>query len=150
MATLALSLAACSSAAPTPSDQSAAGLRAAATAWAHAFLTGTLADIQFMEGTECLSHPNPAVAATYLRGMRAVMERHAGVPLGSIRVVRVETRNITATTGQAEDQYNLPSGRAGNDNWVTYTYENGMWKVSNCHAPIGGESSSTSGFGASG
>ena len=80
----------------------------------------------------------------YLRAMRVEMERYTRVPLASIRAIGVQVRNVTATTGDAEVQYNLPASRAGNDNWVTYGYQDGQWKVTNCHAPIGGESSSSS------
>ena len=143
LAVLVFFLAACGSTSPLSSDQSAAGLRAAAATWAHAFLTGTVADIQASEGTECLTHPNPVVAANYLRGIRAAMEHYTGAPLGSIHIVDVVTRNVTSTTGEAEVRYNLPVGREGSDNWVAYKYENGSWKVANCHAPIGGESASS-------
>ena len=138
------SLAACGGSSPSPSDDSPAGLQAAATTWARAFLTGTVADIQASEGVECRTHPNPSVAAAYLAAERKVMARYAGQPLGTIKVLGVDTRNVTSTTGDAEVRYNLPAGRAGNDNWVSYKYESGSWKVANCHAPIGGESSRSS------
>ena len=80
----------------------------------------------------------------YLGEMRAEMERFTRVPLASIRVNGVHVRNVTATTGDAEVQYDLPPSSVGNDNWVTYGYQNGQWKVTNCHAPIGGESTSSS------
>src|ERR1700694_1002302 len=99
--------AACGSAAtgsPAPAssrDPTVPGLRAAAMAWSKAFLTGTVADIRNMEGASCLSGTptfNPTVLEAYLRGMRAEMERHVGVPLGSIRSTGVQVRNVTATT----------------------------------------------------
>lgn len=75
--------------------------------------------------------------------MRETMERHVGVPLTSIRITGVQLRNFTATTGEAEVQYNLAPSVAGNDNWVSYGYQDGRWKVTNCYAPIGGQSSSS-------
>jgi hypothetical protein len=54
-------------------------------------------------------------------------------------------RNVTDTSGEAEVQYDLPASAVGNDNWVTFERHNGHWKVSDCHAPIGGSSSSSSG-----
>lgn len=149
---LALICAACStgstssSALPSPTDSGTTGLRAAATTWSNAFLTGTVADIRSMEGASCHSTPtvSPTAVETYLRGMRAAMEHHLGAALGSIRITGVQVRNVTATTGDAEVHYALPATVVGNDNWVSYGYQDGQWKVTNCHAPIGGESTSTS------
>jgi hypothetical protein len=129
--------------APTRQPTGTAGLRAAATAWSKAFLTGTVADIRSMEGASCASGTptaNPAVVEVYLRGMRAVMEHHLGAPLGSIRITGVRVRNVTATSGEAEVEYALPASVVGNDNWVTYQYRDRQWKETNCHAPLGGES----------
>jgi len=71
------------------------------------------------------------------------MRRRLGRPLDAIGGRAVRVRNVTATTGEAEVQYDLPRSVVGNDNWVEFRLENGRWKVSNCHAPIGGESSSS-------
>ncbi len=130
-----------------PTATGTAGLRAAARAWSSAFLTGTVANIRSMEGVPCLSTPtvSPAVLQGYLAAMRAEMERHLGVPLASIRIDAVHVRHVTATTGDAEVIYALPPSVVGNDNWVTYGYQDGQWKVTNCDAPIGGESTSTAG-----
>jgi len=142
----ACSIGSTSSSTPTsPTDPTTAGLRAAATAWAHAFLTGTVADIRSMEGTSCLSGTptlNPTLLEAYLGGLRAEMEHHLGVPLGTIRITGVRLRNVTAISGEAEVEYDLPASSVGNDNWVTYQYQGGHWKETNCHAPIGGESQS--------
>ena len=51
---------------------------------------------------------------------------------------------MTATTGDAEVLYALPAAVVGNDNWVSYGYQHGKWKVTDCHYPIGGESVSAS------
>jgi hypothetical protein len=99
-----------------------------------------------MEGASCLSgtptYSRPFLEA-YLKRMRAEMAHYVGVPLGSIRITGVRVRNVTATRGEAEVEYALPASVVGNDNWVTYQYQNGQWKETNCHAPIGGESQSS-------
>jgi hypothetical protein len=130
----------------SPTETGSAGLRAAAIAWSNAFLTGTVADIRGMEASACqVGGPTigSSVVEACLRAMRAALEHHFGVPLGSIRFTGVELRNVTATTGDAEVQYDLPASVVGNDNWVSYSYQHGQWKETNCHAPIGGESSSS-------
>ena len=145
-------IAACSSGSATPTTAASqnartpAGLRAAAITWSHAFLTGTVADIRNMEGGSCLSGTptlKPTLLDAYLRAMRAEMKHYVGVPLGSIRITGVRIRNVTAITGEAEVEYALPQSVVGNDNWVTYQYQGGQWKETNCHAPIGGESQSS-------
>jgi hypothetical protein len=122
------------------------GLRAAAVAWARAVFTGTVADIKGMEGSQCRSGPHysPTVLNEYLRGMRSGLQHSLGTPLGSIRITGVRTRNVTATTGDAAVLYALPAAVVGNDNWVTYGYQHGKWRVTSCHYPIGGESVSPS------
>jgi cellulase/cellobiase CelA1 len=74
--------------------------------------------------------------------MRAQIERHIGIPLDQIKVRGVLVRDVTPTGGGAELQYNLPVSKAGNDNWVTYALHDHRLKVADCHAPIGGSSSS--------
>ena len=129
-----------------PTDRGTPGLRDAARAWARAFLTGTVSNIHSMEGASCLSTPTvaPTVLKAYVKAERAEMEHDLGVPLASIRIKGVQIRNVTTTTGEAEVQYALPASVVGNDNWVSYGYQDGQWKVTDCHAPIGGESSSAS------
>jgi hypothetical protein len=129
-----------------PTETGTPGLRDAARAWSEAFLTGTVANIRSMEGASCLTTPTiaPAVMEAFLKADRAEMERYVGVPLASIRIKGVQVRDVTATTGDAEVQYDLPSSVVGNDNWVSYGYQDGQWKETNCQAPIGGESSSPS------
>jgi hypothetical protein len=72
------------------------------------------------------------------------MRRALGRPLAKIHVRDVELRNVTANRGEAQVIYNLPQAKVGNDNWVEFTRHRGHWKVSNCHAPILGNSSSSS------
>jgi len=117
-----------------------ATIQAAATAWSKAYLTGTVADIQAMEGYQCSNHPSlsPAVLSAYLNAERAALANNLGTPVRMLRITGVLTRNVTATQGEAEVQYNLPAARVGNDSWVSYQIQNGRWKETNCHAPIGG------------
>jgi hypothetical protein len=129
-----------------PTEKGTLGLREAARAWSQAFLTGTVSNIHSMEGASCLSTPTvaPTVVEAYLKAERTEMVHDLGVPLASIKIRGVQIRDVTATTGEAEVQYALPASVVGNDNWVSYGYQDGQWKVTNCHAPIGGESSSAS------
>ena len=111
-------------------------------AWSDAFLTGTAMDIRNLEGAQCLP---PASASServesLLTGMRTAMERRIGTSLRSVRITRVRVRNVTATTGDAEVQYALPASVFGNDDWVSYGYQAGQWKVTSCRAPFGGSS----------
>jgi hypothetical protein len=126
---------------------STADLRATALAWAHAFLIGSAADMKALQGPECTSPSEPTIAAStvsmYLRGMRVGMQAHFGLPLDKIRIRGVVVRNVTATTGDALVEYDLPAAVVGNDDWVSYAVHAGRWKVADCHAPIGGESTST-------
>ena len=93
-----------------------------------------------MEGAECGVIRNQAQAERYLQALRVVIEQKLGKPLSSIKIANVELRDVSSTTGQAEVEYALPAKVVGNDNWVSYNFEDGQWKVSSCTAPIGGES----------
>ncbi len=130
-----------------------AGLRAAAMAWSRAFMTGSVADIRNIEGGPCHSIPKAVTSSAlevYLTRVRAAMAHYFGMPLGSIRITDIKVRNVTASTGDAEVQYALPASVVGNDNWVSYGYLGGQWKMTSCRPPIGGESTSTSGMTAPG
>ena len=130
----------------SPTEKGVVGLKAGALAWAHAVFTGTVADIKGMEGSQCRSGPrySQTILNDYLKGMRAELQHTLGTPLRSIRIIGVRTRNVTATTGDAEVLYALRPAVVGNDNWVSYGYQQGKWKVTSCHYPIGGESVSSS------
>jgi hypothetical protein len=108
---------------------SSAGLRTAAATWAKVFLTGTAAQIKAMEGTQCRSGPHysNAFLNIYLRGMRSELQDHFGRPLNSIKVLGVDLRNVTSSTGDAEVIYNLSKSKSGNDNWVSYALQKGKW-----------------------
>lgn len=68
------------------------------------------------------------------------MEGRIGASLRSVRITGIRVRNVTAATGDAEVQYALPESVVGNDNWVSYGYQAGQWKVTSCRAPFGGSS----------
>ena len=68
------------------------------------------------------------------------MQSHFGRPLRAIKIRVVVVRDVTATTGDALVEYDLPAAVVGNDNWVSYAVHSGRWKVADCRAPIGGES----------
>jgi hypothetical protein len=131
-----------------PAGTSTADLRGTAIAWAHAFLVGSAADIKALQGPECTAQSATTVAAPivsmYLRGLRAELQAHLGRPLDKIKIRGVAVRNVTATTGDAVVEYDLPAAVVGNDNWVSYAVHAGRWMVADCHAPIGGESTSAS------
>ena len=73
------------------------------------------------------------------------MAKELGRPLDEIEIKSVAIRNVTSTSGDALVEYDLAAQVVGNDNWVSYAIHDGRWKVSDCHAPIGGNSSSVSG-----
>jgi hypothetical protein len=126
-------------------DDPAAGVRAAALKWEHVFLMGTPKQIIAMQGPECRGTSSTTqpkqVLEQYLAGERALIRKVLGVPLRKVPVRGVELRDVTATRGSAQVLYDLPESKAGNSNWVEFRLHGGKWKVSDCHAPIGGHSS---------
>ena len=100
-----------------------------------------------MQGPEChdatASTFSSDVKATYLRGLRAMLRQHLGKPLDEIKILGIDVRDVASAHGEAQVRYDLPAAKVGNDNWVEFTRHGGRWKVSNCHAPIGGESSTS-------
>jgi len=127
-----------------------AKLRAAALAWAHAFLTGTVIDQYDLQGPDCLTGVKPtpskvAAATAELRQERAQLEQRLGVSTATIesKIDGVSTRNVGDKSGEAEVRYDLPVSVTGNDNWVTYQLVGNQWKVQDCHPPFGGSGSSS-------
>ena len=126
-------------------------LRAAALAWVHAFLTGTVPDIYDLQGPDCRtevkSTPSKIAAATKeLQRLRDGIARRTNFDGAEIesRISGVAVRNVSASRGEAEVRYQLPVVATGNDNWVTYELVEGKWKVQDCRAPFGGSSESSS------
>jgi len=119
-----------------------ASLRAAAVAWAKAWLTPVPAEIYEMS-PQCGPHATTTLSQRDLAKYREDIRREFGVnPIARIRGVL--TRNVTASSGEAEVQYDLPVSVVGNDNWVTYERSGDQWKVADCIGPIGGFLSSSS------
>ena len=64
---------------------------------------------------------------------------------GAVVAVAVFASLLAACAGTTEVRYDLPRSVTGNDNWVEYERVDGRWKVADCHAPVGGESTSSYG-----
>src|SRR5436190_14042614 len=92
-----------------PIGNTSASLKATAAAWAHAFLVGSLEDIEALQGPECADHTGTTVpihtVRQYLRGERSRMQKYFGRPLDSIKIVRVVVRKVTASNGEALVEY---------------------------------------------
>ena len=127
---------------PRAEGDPTAALGAVARAWATAYLTGTAVEIRALQGPECRTgSTQPLHTATVrkaLRQMRQTMEDGLGVDPADVRIVGVETRNVTSRSGEAQVQYDLPEAKVGNDNWVTYAVDRGRWRTAECQVPIGG------------
>jgi hypothetical protein len=127
-----------------PSPQEVNDLRATAIASAEAWLTGTLHDIVAARHGGCGSPEVPAPDvddpswAPMIRTMRANFEHQMGVSFASITIRGVLLRSLTATSGEADVQYDLPDSVAGNDNWIRYKFNGVEWTPIDCFPPIGG------------
>ena len=97
----------------TPRDT----LKGTAIATAKAWLTGTADDIMRYEGPACgpkqRADVTPAKAAAALKELRAPLESLVGRPLKTVKIRGVRVRNVTASSGEAEVEYNLPASVAG-------------------------------------
>ncbi len=125
-----------------PTTTATRTLKATAIANAKAWLTGTADDIKRYQGPECAStkqtDPSPAEEAAALKKLRAPWAQRMGRPLKTIKVQGAQVRNVTATSGEAEVEYDLPAAVVGNYNWVTFKRRGGRWKVSDCRLPFSG------------
>jgi hypothetical protein len=126
-----------------------AGLRAAAIAYANAFLRGSPGDVIAILDPKCASMrvntPGSQTAANgELRRFRVALQRHTGVDPSRIQVRNVDVRAFRGTSGDAQATYGLPVAAEGNDNWNSYAYSRGRWYISGCDLkfPIGGRSTS--------
>ncbi len=117
-------------------------LEATAIANAKAWLTGTADDIKRYQGPECASTKpadlSPAEEAAALKKLRAPWAARMGQPLKTIKIQGAHVRNVTATSGEAEVEYDLPAAAVGNDNWVAFKRHDGRWKVADCRLPFSG------------
>lgn len=128
------------------------GLRAAARAYAQAWLTGTASEIEGLRANApCgpngapISANTPTLNSSTLAGLRSQITRAVGRPLAEVHITSVDTRAVTATRGEAEAIYDLPESAAGNDNWLEYRYVDGRWRVDDCKLTIGGSGAHSSG-----
>jgi hypothetical protein len=129
-------------------------IRAAASDWAKAFIAGTFNDFKRLQGSDCNTSTRESTVdaragAAQLAQLRRDLRQRLGVPLDQVKILGVSVRRVTARTAEAEVIYNLPASVVGSDNWVTYEFDYGLWKV-DCRAgspaPIArkGDSVSTS------
>lgn len=129
-------------AASTPTE---AGLRAAATAYASAFLTGSYKDVSNALDPSCAeSGPSSSGLASgdaWLRRFRLALKREVGIDAATVKIRGVAVRNYTGRAGDAEAQYALAQSAVGNDNWNSYAFSDGRWHIAGCDlkAPIGGQ-----------
>jgi len=99
----------------------------AAMRWATAFLLGRLDDVNHLRSATC----DPLTAAT-LAIEREDLREAVGQDLGTLHVVRVETRNVTSASAQAAIVTDLPGRAAGVDNWVSFRLEDAWWRLDDC------------------
>ena len=129
-----------------PTTAATRTLKATAIANATAWLTGTADDIKRYQGPECAStkqrEPSAAEEAAALDKLRAPWVKRMGRPLKTIKIQGARVRNVTAVSGEAEVEYDLPSAVVGNYNWVTFERHDGKWKVADCRLPFSGNSQS--------
>jgi hypothetical protein len=127
---------------PSPNPRAAkTALKATAAANAKAWLTGTPEDIKRLQGPECVStesSPHWPRDLPAFSTFRTVLNQVGRSP-GTIKIVGVRVRNVTATSGEAEVEYNLPAAVVGNSNWVTFKRLDGRWKVADCRLPFNGD-----------
>jgi hypothetical protein len=115
-------------------------LKATAAANAKAWLTGNPNDIKKFQGPECASEESSPVwpqDTPAFSTFRTLLNQLGRSPK-TVKIRGVRVRNLTAMSGEAEVEYNLPAAVVGNSNWVTFKKHNGQWKVADCHLPIGG------------
>lgn len=128
------------------------GIRAAAMAYANAFLTGSYADVERVLDPSCIptgvtaSDDQIASASAELERLRQGLTARAGIDPAAITIRGVAVRYLTGDAGQAEVRYSVPIEVAGNDNWISYSFDRGHWHVAGCQIrwPIGGRSASDS------
>jgi hypothetical protein len=115
-------------------------LQTATRAYLRALLTGTASQVQSLRSANC-----PPISATTLRGIRADITGVVHMSPSRIDVTGVRISTFTGTTATASATFDLPESEVGNDNAITYTYEDGGWKVTDCSLlPLGGQSVSAS------
>ena len=85
-------------------------------------------DLNDSISSTCGSHATDAGLAA----LRDFTSTPHGVSFSAIHIVSIETRNLTATNGEAWVHVDLSPDLEGNDNWLTYAVEDGRWKLTDC------------------
>ena len=120
---------------------SGSAVKHAALTYASATLSGPFKSLESVLSPECRTSDH--VTSEALPLARSLWGSLMGVPLARIRATGVKVRELTATSAQAEVEYN--TAKAGNSNWVTYVLDKGHWLVGGqCATPMGNFESSTS------
>ena len=122
------------------SAHSGATIESEARAYTEAFLHGTVNDFTAAISTTCSVGPRNNAALDQLRNL---YQTRANISFKNVHITSIETRNVTATTGQAWVHVDVPPELEGNDNWVSYAVEGGRWKLADCgRLPFGYNGSS--------
>ena len=97
------------SAAASLTNPTEAGLRAAATAFANAFLHGSLRDLFKVLDPACVPklRSQLALGNAELQGFRRLVKRRTGIDAADIKVRSVEVSNYDIRTGDAQTHYGL-------------------------------------------
>ena len=122
------------SAAASLTNPTEAGLQAAATAFANAFLHGSLRDLFKVLDPACVPklRSRRALENAELQGFRRLVKRYTGIDAADIKVRSVEVSNYDVRTGDAQTHYGLPTAVEGNNNWNTYAFSRGRWHIAGC------------------
>ena len=125
--------------ASTPTAHDATSIEAGARGYAEAILHGTAREVNDSISSTCR---NPATDAG-LAALRDSTSASRGLSFDALHIVSIETRNVTATDGEAWVHLDLSPELEGNDNWLTYAVEGGLWKLTDCgQLPFGRSGSS--------
>lgn len=125
-----------------------AGLKAAATAYANAFLTGTYRDLVAVLDPSCMPTDKAALSTRLglgdaeLHRFQQLVKQRTGIDAAKIEIRTVDLRNVHGKAGDAEAKYGLPAAVEGNDNWNSYAYSGSQWHIAGCDLkfPMGGQS----------
>jgi hypothetical protein len=118
-----------------------ATLRTTSVAWAHALLVGSLDEIATILDSKC-AWPDISTAADrkaselYLQHIRTVLRSEMQMDLKAVKIRSVALRNVTASSGEALVEYELPPSAVGIENWVNYRLNDGQWRVVACQLPV--------------
>ncbi len=121
------------------SSNDGSSIESGARSYTEAVLRGTAQDVNASTSTTCTHRATDAA----LVAVRDTFGTRTGIALDTLHIISVETRDVTADSGEAWVHVNLPRDIEGNDNWLTYSVEDGRWKLTDCgHIPFGYNGSS--------